>query len=233
MTIVQFAKTTPVTFTLIAIIVGYFVVQVMVGVQVDTPSFVDLIRFGANFLPLNLDEPWRFVVSGFLHIGLMHLVFNSFALYFFGQVVEHLLGAWRLLAVFVLSVVAGNLVSAYVQWHGIQAGAKPVISAGASGGIMGLGCALLVMSLMPRFDGRLNTKSLIWIMAVNLVMGFALATIDNAAHIGGAVCGGLMAAAFARDTIATSTPKSAWVCVAVAVGLLIGYVVLTYSHHQT
>lgn len=57
---------------------------------------------------------------------------------------------------------------------------------------MGLGAFLLVLAVMraPTMF-VLNTKNLFVVMAINLMMGFALPGIDNAAHIGGALVGGL------------------------------------------
>ncbi|MDO5650746.1 MAG: rhomboid family intramembrane serine protease [Moraxella sp.] len=78
----QLIKHAPTTFMLLVLIVGYFIIQFLMGVNIDSPSTQDLVKYGANFLPFSLnDEPWRLLSSGFLHIGLMHLLFNGFALY--------------------------------------------------------------------------------------------------------------------------------------------------------
>ena len=145
-------------------------------------------------------EPWRLVSSAFLHIGFMHLLFNGFAMYFFGQVSEPMFGHGKFLAIFLLSAVGGNLLNNFVTWQGIinDAGSWG-LSAGASGGIMGLGAALLIAALFKiSVDGLvLNLRSLIMIMGINLVYGFAVPGIDNAGHIGGAITGAIIALAFA------------------------------------
>lgn len=212
-----FAKTAPVCLALIVAFVGYAVLQVIMGVNIDSPSNADLIRFGANVLPLSIgDEPWRLVASGFLHIGLMHLVFNGFAMYFFGQVAEQFFGSWRFLALFLLSVVAGNLLSNYVTWQGVLSGGALSIGAGASGGIMGLGASLLALSFVPRFAKILNRKSLATVMAVNLLIGFVIQGIDNFAHIGGAICGAILGVVFGY----CNPTKSLVVCLGVLVVLM-------------
>ncbi|MGB2082693.1 MAG: rhomboid family intramembrane serine protease, partial [Psychrobacter sp.] len=125
---------------------------------------------------------------------------NSFAMYFFGQIAEPMFGSAKFLALFLLAAIGGNLLNNYVTWQGILDGTgQPGISAGASGGIMGIGAALLIAALFKiSVNGLvLNLKSLIFIMGINLVYGFAVPGIDNAGHIGGAVTGLVIALAFA------------------------------------
>lgn len=182
----------PITLIFIMIFVAVSGYQVVQGGSLDEPTSRQLLDFGANFLPLSLgDEPWRIILSAFLHIGLIHLLFNAFAMYYFGQVVEQIVGRWRFIALFVLSAIGGNLLNLYITWQDVLSGQQIGLSAGASGGIMGIGATLLVLALakapMPFY---LNTKNLAMVMAINLFMGFAIAGIDNAAHIGGAVAGG-------------------------------------------
>ena len=201
MTIQQLLKTAPVTTLLLVSFIGLFIMQVLSGVDANNPSTEELLKWGANALPYTMDsEPWRLASSAFLHIGLMHLLFNGFAMYFFGQIAEPMFGSAKFLALFLLAAIGGNLLNNYVTWQGILDGTgQPGISAGASGGIMGIGAALLIAALFKiSVNGMvLNLKSLIIIMGINLVYGFAVPGIDNAGHIGGAVTGLVIALAFA------------------------------------
>ena len=201
MTIQQLLKTAPVTTLLLISFIGLFIIQVLTGVDANNPSTEALVKWGANALPFTMDsEPWRLVSSAFLHIGLMHLLFNGFAMYFFGQIAEPMFGSAKFLALFLLSAIGGNLLNNYVTWQGIVDGTGQAgLSAGASGGIMGIGAALLIAALFKiSVNGMvLNLKSLIFIMGINLVYGFAVPGIDNAGHIGGAVTGLIIALAFA------------------------------------
>ncbi|MBO1516326.1 rhomboid family intramembrane serine protease [Psychrobacter halodurans] len=201
MTIQQLLKTAPVTTLLLISFIGLFLLQVLTGVDANNPSTEDLLKWGANALPFTMtDDPWRLLSSAFLHIGLMHLLFNGFAMYFFGQVAEPMFGSAKFLALFLLAAIGGNLLNNHVTWQGILDGTgQPGISAGASGGIMGIGAALLIAALFKiSVNGLvLNLKSLIFIMGINLVYGFAVPGIDNAGHIGGAVTGLVIALAFA------------------------------------
>jgi len=201
MTIQQLLKTAPVTTLLLISFIGLFIMQVLSGVDANNPSTEALLKWGANALPYTMDnEPWRLASSAFLHIGLMHLLFNGFAMYFFGQIAEPMFGSAKFLALFLLAAIGGNLLNNHITWQGILDGTgQPGLSAGASGGIMGIGAALLIAALFKiSVNGMvLNLKSLIIIMGINLVYGFAVPGIDNAGHIGGAVTGLVIALAFA------------------------------------
>lgn len=225
----------PMTVLLILACVGVAVIELVMGVSLDSPTGTDLVRFGANFLPLTLgDEPWRLVSSAFLHIGVLHLMVNGFALYFFGQVVELTLGRFSLLALFVLSAIGGNLLNLYSAWQGVLTGEMVGLSAGASGGIMGLGSALLVLAVMRTpTPFMLNAKSLALVMALNLMMGFAIDGIDNAGHIGGALTGvvlGLVYAVMVRGRHRKVGLSAFWVA---ALGLVaVFWVVWRHLHME-
>ena len=216
MTIQQLLKTAPVTTLLLASFIGLFIMQILTGVDANNPSTEALLKWGANALPFTMgDDPWRLISSAFLHIGLMHLLFNGFAMYFFGQIAEPMFGSAKFLALFLLAAIGGNLLNSYVTWQSILDGTgQPGLSAGASGGIMGIGAALLIAALFKiSVNGMvLNLKSLIFIMGINLVYGFAVPGIDNAGHIGGAITGLVIALAFAigyRQRLAVAIQNAA------------------------
>ncbi|WP_323841818.1 MULTISPECIES: rhomboid family intramembrane serine protease [unclassified Moraxella] len=221
----------PITLLFILSFVGFMLYQLTQGVSLDNPSSKDLISFGANFLPLTLmGEPWRLLQSVFLHIGLIHLLFNGFAMYYFGQVVEQIIGKSSFLLVFLLSAVGGNLLNLFITWQGVLNGGVVGLSAGASGGIMGLGAFLLMLAgLKTPTVFILNTKNLAMVMTLNLIMGFAIAGIDNAAHIGGmlvGLCLGLVMSLVLKNRL---SKMMFWV---VSTLLVLGFV-LTWWHLHT
>jgi membrane associated rhomboid family serine protease len=197
MTLQLLMKKAPITTLLLISFIGLYLIQLLTGVDANNPTSQELIKWGANILPLTMiDEPWRLLSSAFLHIGLMHLIFNTFAMYFFGQVAEPMFGHAKFLAIFLLSAIGGNLLNNYVTWYALlKDGTLYGLSAGASGGIMGIGGALLIGALFKVAIGglMLNLRSLVIIMGINLVYGFAVPGIDNAGHIGGALTGAILA----------------------------------------
>ena len=100
-----------------------------------------------------------------------------------GPQLESFLGRWKYLAVYLLSAIAGNLLS-------ISFGSSLQISAGASGAIFGLLGSLVYFGYHYRiYLGTVLRSQIIPIIVLNLLAGFLLSGIDNAAHIGGLIAG--------------------------------------------
>jgi rhomboid protease GluP len=134
---------------------------------------------------------WRFVTPIFLHIGLLHILFNSYALWIVGPQVEKLYGGARFVILYVLTGVAG--VAASYFYHPENQ------SAGASGAIFGLFGVLLVFGIrhrhdIPPFFKRAVGTGVLPVILINLVIGFSIPAIDNSAHIGGLLAGAALAA---------------------------------------
>ena len=129
---------------------------------------------------------WRFFTSMFLHTGLLHLGFNMYALYLFGDLVEDIYGRVNFLAIYFLSGFLGGVAS-------YTFGSPYVIAVGASGAIFGLIGAWAAYNYKRRGTalGSANLRSAATIVAINLVLGFTIPGIDNLAHIGGLVAGGV------------------------------------------
>lgn len=191
------------TLGIMLVCIGLFIIQTLMGVNPTEPDNQDLLRWGANFMPYTLStEPWRMVSSLFLHIGFLHLLFNMFALYYFGQVIERLFGSFNTLLVYLLTGIGGNVLNNYLSWQAWQLdngdNFAPALSAGASGGIMGFGGLLLVAVFFKIRGGefRFSLSTLVWIMAINIGSGFVMPGIDNAGHIGGTLTGMVLGAFF-------------------------------------
>jgi len=53
-------------------------------------------------------EYWRLVTAGFLHDGLLHIVFNMFFLFVMGRMLEPAIGSVKFAAVYFASLLAGS-----------------------------------------------------------------------------------------------------------------------------
>lgn len=144
---------------------------------------ITLINYGASFGPLiKAGEYYRLITSGFLHVGLLHLMFNMYALYIIGSQIESFYGKVRYLYIYFFSILIGNLLSLVF--------ASNVIGVGASGAIFGLLGSLLYFGYHYRiYLGSVIRSQIIPLIFLNLMFGFLIPGIDNAAHIGGLIAG--------------------------------------------
>ena len=72
---------------------------------------------------------WRILTGAALHGGLIHLAFNSYALYVLGKLIETLSNRAHLAIIFLLSVIGGGILSLIFI--------PEIPSIGASGGVIG------------------------------------------------------------------------------------------------
>jgi len=190
------------TGVLLLINVTVFVIEALSGVSILSPTVQDLLIWGANYAPLTLTgDAWRLFTSMFLHVGIIHLAVNCWALYIWGVYAEFYYGRRYYLALYLSAGLMGSLFSVIHNLiNATYNHSSFIISAGASGAIMGLGGALIVAAWRPRTDlhpeQTLKLKPLLVIMAINFALGFSIPGIDNAAHIGGIITGALLALVF-------------------------------------
>lgn len=217
-----------VTWVLLALIGAMFVVETVAGGS--TQSEV-LVRLGAKVTVLiAAGEYWRLLTALFLHIGLMHLFFNGYALLAIGTELERLIGPGRFLAIYLLSGLWGNLASYALTIN---------LAAGASGAIFGLIGALAAFFLRYRQQlgawGRGRLANILFLIALNLFLGFTQPGIDNLAHLGGLLSGlGLgwaLAPRYQVDPldlclVDRNRLGRYWPALALAVALLVGGVAL-------
>ncbi|SHN11861.1 rhomboid family intramembrane serine protease [Gracilibacillus kekensis] len=141
-----------------------------------------LIDYGAKYnIAMMEGEWWRLITSMFLHIGFLHLALNMLALYFIGTLVERIYGNIRFFIIYFLAGTAGGMASFALN---------PSIAAGASGTLFGLFGALLFFGVKyPRVFFKTMGLNVIFIVFLNIVLGFSVQQIDNGAHIGGLIAG--------------------------------------------
>ncbi|WP_328586917.1 rhomboid family intramembrane serine protease [Tersicoccus phoenicis] len=164
------------------------VTWVLIGICVVVFLFQYLlpgVTYALGYAPvLTATEPWRIITSGFLHSPgfLLHILFNMYALWVLGQVLEPMLGRLRFLAVYLLALIGGSV---GVLWLG-----DPLtLVVGASGAIFGLFGALFVIQRRIGAD----TRGLLIVLAINAALGFFVPAIAWQAHLGGLLTGALAA----------------------------------------
>ena len=175
-----------------------------------------LIRMGANnALLLKHYEVWRLITYMFLHGSLIHLLVNMYSLLIVGRQIESFFGKWKFLVIYLVSGLAGGLLSAALN--------GTITSVGASGAIFGLLGSMLYFGFHFRtyFGQNLNMK-IIPVIAVNLVIGFMLPNIDNWCHLGGLAGGFLVTMALGVEGKSkTSDHVNGAICTLIYIGFLV------------
>lgn len=163
---------------LIAVNVAVFILQYVVPTV--TPALVLLPALVA-------ERPWTLVTYMFLHGGILHILFNMLALYWFGGRVEERLGGRRFVTLYLVSGIGGALLS-------FATPRAPIL--GASGAIMGVLIAYAMYWPRERFFiyGVLPVQAwllvtLYVVMDVSGAGGFGGAGVAHFAHLGGFATG--------------------------------------------
>lgn len=189
-------RTTSLTHVLVGVnILIYLAMGVVGGSLLSSPSSQQLIRSGGNFGPLTFGgEWWRLLSYNFLHGGFLHIAFNMWCLWDLGELCESLYGTWTFGALYMISGVAGGLMS--VGFHPER------LSVGASGAIFGLAGALIAGFYLgefslPRPVVQAHLRSVVAFVAFNIIFGAIASGTDNLCHLGGLLagvgCGALIA----------------------------------------
>jgi len=179
---------------LIANVLGYLL-EMSFGAPLLS-AFALWVDPAAPFASL-VTAPWQWVTYSFLHVGLMHLFLNLFALWMFGSDVERVWGTRRFLFAYFAAVLTGAAAQTLAAALGADVGG-PVI--GASAGVFGLLLCFgllfpnrRIMLLIPPIPMRARTFVFVY-AAVELVFGVTGTAqgIAHFAHLGGLVGGWLV-----------------------------------------
>ncbi|MEC5170441.1 membrane associated rhomboid family serine protease [Glaciihabitans sp. GrIS 2.15] len=173
-----------VTYAIMALCVIVFAAEAITGQLVGSGS--PIVSALLYYPPYTSIQPWRMLTSLFVHGSILHILFNMYSLFVLGPELERLVGRWRFIALFLLSGLGGSVAVL------LSSPGSPVI--GASGAIFGLFGAYFVIA---RHLGG-NSRQLIIVIVINLVIGFIVPGIAWQAHVGGLLIGALVAFVLVR-----------------------------------
>src|SRR6266704_4952498 len=176
----------PVTVVILVVLVVIFLAEVRVGALASREAIVAMGALERERVAAG--EYWRLLTAPWLHGGVDHLVGNGIALFILGMLCESAFGRAQFVLLYVLSGLAGSLVSLAVS-------VGP--SVGASGAIFGLQGAAIMLFRLHRDrllvrDRRVGVVLIVWAL-YTIGGGIMEPFIDNGAHIGGALGGALVA----------------------------------------
>eukprot|EP01117_Protostelium_nocturnum_P008315 TRINITY_DN296_c0_g1_i2.p1 TRINITY_DN296_c0_g1~~TRINITY_DN296_c0_g1_i2.p1 ORF type:complete len:426 (+),score=139.58 TRINITY_DN296_c0_g1_i2:225-1502(+) len=149
------------------------------------PNVQTLIDLGAKKAQLMLDgQWWRFFTPIFMHVGLIHFALNMFMQVRVGRELEKLYGANRIIPIYMLCGLFGNIVSAIFLPQQVQVGAS-----GSLFGFEGVLLADLIQNWALLKNPIRSLISQIASMLLSFAFGFLLPGVDNFCHFGGLIMG--------------------------------------------
>ncbi len=183
-----------VTFVLIAINVAVYLIETVNSGSLNIDSRT-LVNMGAMFSQVvkSPADLYRLVTPMFLHVNLMHLLFNMAALYSVGVMLESFLGRFNYLLLYFIGGITGNLVSFAAD----ALTGNFVVSAGASTSIFGLFVAAAMLGVLSngpkgqRAALLQYSKGFLGVIIINIVYTLTMPSISISGHLGGAI-GGLI-----------------------------------------
>jgi rhomboid protease GluP len=193
-------------FLTTAILLG-FAIEIVTGAWTDPFKLQELGAIVPQYV-FGEGEYWRLLTAMFLHGNgtipgdILHLAVNLLALVQIGSLFELMFGTRRLLTIFFVTGIIASLTSA-IMTRGA--------SVGASGALFGVfGAFVLSVRRSPRWRHERFAKSIVnqlvfWIVA-NIIIGFQLPQIDNAAHLGGLAAGLLLGAILPHQALPPPPP---------------------------
>ncbi|RKL65106.1 rhomboid family intramembrane serine protease [Salipaludibacillus neizhouensis] len=179
---------------------SYKVITVLVAINIFFYIWTDLFPFlggeeirmlgvGQN-IAIAMGEYWRLITPIFLHGGLMHMAFNSFALILFGPALEIMFGRSRFLTFYLATGILANIAYLYL-------GNPYGVHLGASGAIYGLfGVYLYMVFYRKDLIDKANSQLILTVLVIGVVMTFINPGINILAHIFGLISGAALGPIF-------------------------------------
>ena len=180
-----------VTQVLIAINLAVFIGETASGTPlggVGGSGFGTLFTKGALYGPFidQLHQYYRLVTAGFLHDGLLHVLFNMLFLFFMGPMLEPVIGRVNFAVVYFVSLLAGSF--------GALLFSPQLPTVGASGACFGILGALIVVAYYRGIS--IWQSGLGFTLVINIVFSLSVSGISIGGHlggvVGGAICGWLI-----------------------------------------
>jgi membrane associated rhomboid family serine protease len=227
------SRVNAVTMALIAINVGVFLAELGAGgtfqgtrnwIYTHGALFASGVYFGGSVFPAPAGagslvhhgvahgEWWRLITAAFLHYGPLHLAINMYSLFFAGTLLEHVIGRWRFVLLYLGSGIAGSAGAILITPDGV--------TVGASGAIFGILGALFVLE---RKGSIMTGGQVAGLIVLNLIFTFAVSNISVGGHVGGLIGGVVLM------WLLVHTRRSAASSIAATAAVVVASVIVAYA----
>lgn len=181
---------------MICIFVGLNVLPMLLGLGTQTDNFVqNYLAFSASFSRF-IYHPWTIITYAFLHADVFHILFNMFAFYFFGDVLQSIIGRKHILPVFVMGSIGGALIfmMAFNVFPYFSTAINSATLVGASAGVMAI--VIAATTITPNLpigfliwrELELKYVALIFVL-VDIISIAGSNAGGHFSHLGGALMG--------------------------------------------
>ncbi|RIK09320.1 MAG: hypothetical protein DCC49_06915 [Acidobacteria bacterium] len=213
------------TFVIIGVTVAAYVLNLILGDRLVEWFLVQ------PYLVLVENEWWRLVTPVLVHGPIYHILFNMYALFVIGRVLEEGQGTRRFLIVYFVSAISASTASIAVPVFLHPRTTLPIQtdlgwlvpggSIGASGAVFGLfgALALLLWKRRHQPSARSALTQIVVLILINLAIGFTIGGIDNNAHIGGMIGGIAIAVGFDLADTKSAWQRRSWIGIAVVLAV--------------
>jgi membrane associated rhomboid family serine protease len=172
-------KPQSIVLSLITVICGFYLWELV------DPTIINTLALG-NLDYLKYTNEWyRLLTVALMHDTSstlpFHLAFNMMALHQLGTPLEYVFGKAKFMTIFLVSLLAGSLTSAYFM-------SPTSYSIGVSGAVFGLFGAFIAVGNRIGVE----VKSIYAIVGINFAIGFTIGGVDWRAHLGGLIGGYLI-----------------------------------------
>lgn len=215
----ELARRFPVTYSIMAACVAVYIAMSISSGNFAAPTVENVLRWGGTGPQIILQgEWWRLVTAVFVHIGIIHIASNMYVFWGLGMIAERLLGRDNFLAAYLLTGIAGNVLTLLLKPN--------IVGAGASGAIFGLAGVLISVLQFGRLSvprERLTPlkKEVVKLALYNLLIGAIIPAINNIAHLGGLLYGLFLGAIFAWSSRLDGDARTKFQRVGLAVATLL------------
>lgn len=192
------ARPTKVVLLFIALNLGMFVAECALG---GSTNPVTLHQLGAlEFLRIRFaGEYWRLFTSLFLHYGVLHLLFNLYALFIIGPGLERAIGSIRFAVCYLLSGLGSGIGVLLLRSFALEGVEQLVGASGCVMGLVGVWAGLLLRHRHTPTAAR-RLKNILLIVAIQTAFDLSTPQISMAAHMSGLLTGLLLGLLFAPRT---------------------------------
>lgn len=177
------------TITLGMILICILIFVIINFIDKSDDKMMLAIKYGALYTPRVevKKEYWRFLTAHFVHVDLVHIFMNCYAIYYLGSFFEAYLGTLPYLYLVVMSAICSSLITYMYSLY--KPSYQNIITLGASGIFYGYLGAMITLGLIFKGPFLFVLKQYIYVIAINIAFTFINKGVSKTGHFGGLIGG--------------------------------------------